>query len=58
MIIKNADVQTIIGVEANAIDRSVYHILTLTISAKDISPEDFENLKGKLNLSIDILEKD
>jgi len=55
IIIKNAYVQPIIGIESNAYDGKSVHVLTLLVEAKDINPKDFENFRGKLNIKIDTI---
>lgn len=46
MIIKQANVNPIIGIEASAMDGTTVHVLDLHITAKGISPEDFRNMRG------------
>ena len=52
MIIRNATIHTIIGVEADASTGETYHHITITIYAKKINPKDFEGLSSKGDVEI------
>ena len=52
VIIKNAKVQPIIGVESNASTGKTEYVLTLLIEAKGINPKYFKSFKGKHNIKI------
>jgi hypothetical protein len=53
MIIKDATVQPIIGIEVTAINGAVSHVLTLVIQAKNINPDDFIGMRGTYDIKIE-----
>lgn len=53
MIIKNAKIQKIIGIESSS-DGESYHHVMLVIEAKRINPDDFEELPTKGNVEVKI----
>lgn len=53
MIIKNAKIQKIIGVESSSNGESYHHIM-LVITAKRINPDDFKDLPTKVDLELKV----
>ena len=58
MIIKNAKIQPIIGVEVNSFEGTSYNTLILVIEAKDIDSKDFENIPKLCDCKITFMNKD
>lgn len=54
MIIKNASVMKIIGVESQSNGESYNHI-TIVIEAKRINPIDYKDIKSKCDVELNIL---
>lgn len=52
MKIKDANIQTLIGVETNASNGETYYVLTMMITAKKINPDDYKDMKGKKDIAI------
>lgn len=50
--IKNAKIQKIIGVEANAFTGETYHHIMIVIQANRINPEDFRDLMNSGDIEI------
>lgn len=50
MIIKQAVVQSIIGIEANAMTGETVYVLDLHIQTKGINPDDFRHYNGKYDV--------
>lgn len=53
MIIENASIQKIIGVESSSDGKSYHHII-LVITSSRINPDDFKDLPTKGNVEIKI----
>ncbi len=53
MIIKNANIMKIIGVESSSTGES-YHHITVIIKADKINPEDYKDLPTKGNVELKI----
>lgn len=54
MIIKNASIQKIIGVESNTITGETYHHITIIIKANKINPKEYEELPTKGNVELKV----
>ncbi len=50
MIIKQASVQAIIGIETNAMTGETVYVLDLHIQARGINPDDFRHYNGKYDV--------